>query len=305
MPSRVDKYNSDVQLENRPLSRSERNQQLYNSVYTNTTYTEFDKIETEDNVVDLSNIDELSNTRRESYQKTKIFNNDIGNNEMSFEELRRSFDDELNTNRKVQDINEILESARKNRTEEDEDEKIKRIKSAEYSILSDLSHEKLKEYHEQKKKMTPRDEENLEELINTITSNSLRNRIDDELLMDLMPEKDSETIISKNLVDEIEEYSFINDDKDEEVPDFDDIETEDKKEKQDTEEEKNDSKEKLDNSFYTKTLDLTEEDLDDSELDEEDKEFLEDNKSPLTKILLVLFTLLVLGVIAYIIYTLV
>lgn len=303
MPSRVDKYNSDVQLENRPLSRSERNQQLYNSVYTNTTYTEFDKIETEDNVVDLSNIDELSNTRRESYQKTKIFNNDIGNNEMSFEELRRSFDDELNTNRKVQDINEILESARKNRSVEDENEKIKRIKSAEYNILSDLSHEKLKEYHEQKKKMTPRDEENLEELINTITSNSLRSRIDDELLMDLMPEKDSETIISKNMLDEIEEYSFIDNDEIAESEDIDLIEN--NKENNKDESSNNEEKDKIDNSFYTKTLDLTEEDLDDSELDDEDKDFLEDNDNMLKKILLVVFTLFVLGVIAYIIYTLV
>lgn len=51
------------------------------------------------------------------------------------------------------------------------------------------------EYRENKKKMSKDEEENLEELIHTITSNSLRKKIDDELLSDLLPTEEDETII--------------------------------------------------------------------------------------------------------------
>lgn len=300
MLSRTEKYDNN-NSNNQRLTRSQKNSQLYDTIYTNTTYTQFDKIETDDNIVDLSQINDNSNNKRENYQKTKFFNQENYLEEKPFEELKKSYDEELNNNKKVYDINEILESAKKNRDISDEIEKQQRIKNAEYSILSDLSHQKLKEYHDQKKKMSRKDEEDLEELINTITSNSLRNKIDDELLMDLMPEEESETIISKQLADEIEEYNIVNTaniEISEEV-------REKLKEEPIQETNTNDKIDKIDNSFYTKTLDLSEEDLDENELEEEDKMFIEDNKSVLSKILLVLFTLIVLAVIAYLIYTLV
>ena len=52
----------------------------------------------------------------------------------------------------IGNVNDVLELARKNRSALDEEEKKRKIKSVEYSILSDLSQEKIKEYHEKKEK---------------------------------------------------------------------------------------------------------------------------------------------------------
>lgn len=282
MASRMDKYNkeennSTTSSQHQSQSRLTKNEKLYEDLYTNKVYTEFNNSNF-DNVIELDNINNNdSNTimKREQFQKSKSlipeeelsktnYNIDLLNNNVNNEEINYN-------------INDVLENAKKNRNEQDEIEKKRRIKSVEYSILSDLSQEKIKEYQEKKqKKLTKAEEENLEELIHTITSNSLRKKIDDELLSDLLPTEESETIVSKELFDKIEE-----------------IEQRTMEIKTQMEED-----DKMDNSFYTKSMDLSNEDF---EL-EEDYSFIEEKKGGIiSKVLIISLILIVICIIVYII----
>ena len=263
MPSRMDRYN---QTSRNISSRTTKNQQLYKELYSNKTYTEFTDID-KDNVIELNtNPTSSVNNRRSSFNRTRMYygpkevdtkKNNLGINSS----YQRIFDEDKE---KTYNINDIMEFARQNRTDLDEEEKKRKIKSAEYSILSDLSQEKLKEYHDRKEKgLTKDEEEQVEELIHTITSKSLRKKIDDQLLEDLLPEDDSDTLISKNLLEEIENGKL------------DDIDDDTKEQVENTA----DLDKGLDKSFYTRSMDLKREDLIlDSDEEEIDKSF-EDRKS--------------------------
>lgn len=275
MASRMDKYHSEsIQ----PVqSRSQKNEHLYEELYTNKVFTEFTNVEN-NNVVELNNSSAgFSSNKRENFQKTKsLYSDDFTSRKRFISDKKYEFEDPTEKN---YNINDILDEARKNRTTPDELEKKRHLKTVEYNILADLSQEKLKENRDKKQKLSKEEEENLEELIHTITSNSLRKKIDDELLSDLLPSEESETLISKELLDEIEDVV----DKVEENP-----------LKEDTD------GFQIDHSFYTKSMDLSKEDF---EFDEEDRSFLEDTKMSVPKkILIVLFILIVLGVIGYVIY---
>lgn len=274
MASRMEKYHSDNTKN--AYKRSEKNEKLYKQLYTNKIVTEFTNIDGV-NVVDLSSIPtDVNFSRRENYQKNKLFNSD--------ETVLKTDDDndlinnhkkELESEEKIYNINDILANAKKNRVIDDATEKRRHLKSVEYNILSDLSQEKVKNYHEQKKKLSKEEEENLEELIHTITSNSLRKKLDDELLGDLLPEEENETIVSASLAtqlnDEIEKIA-----------------------------EDEETNQTIDNSFYTKSMELS---RDDFELDEDDNSFLDDKRMSLPiKFLIVVFILVVIAVIGYVIY---
>ena len=149
------------------------------------------------------------------------------------------------------------------------------------------------EYRENKKKMSKDEEENLEELIHTITSNSLRKKIDDELLSDLLPTEEDETIISKELLASIE--------------DTEDISLEKNKANEDSDKEdflKDTTNEmEIDRSFYTKSMDLSKEDFEIDDDDSDDDSFLEESKMSTTKkIFLVCFIILVIAIVGYIVY---
>lgn len=276
MASRMDKYSDDSALPTR--SRSQKNEHLYEQLYTNKVFTEFTEVEN-DNVIDLSNVSQGSSiNRREDFQRNRVLNSEISSKRVFSLDTVNVREEKETPIEKNYNINDILDEAKKNRTLVDELEKKRHLKTVEYNILSDLSQEKLKEYREKKQKLSKDEEENLEELIHTITSNSLRKRIDDELLSDLLPSEESETLVSKQLLEEIEEADAIDKNSFEE----------------DT------AEHEIDKSFYTKSMDLSEEDFD---LDEEDRSFLEDAKmSSSKKILIILFVLVVLGIIGFIIY---
>lgn len=280
MASRMDKYHSNDATSIQ--SRSSKNKHLYEELYTNKVFTEFTNEPT--NIVDLSNLHNTSSiNRREQFQKSRLLNQDEETKKYSFDYLENT--PKVDKREKNYNINDILEDARKNRKEEDELEKKRRIKSVEYSILSDLSQEKIKEYHDKKNKLTKDEEENLEELIHTITSNSLRKKIDDELLGDLLPTEESETIISKELLEKLDEAQSSN------VEEVDSNQTDSDKEKEE---------DKIDNSFYTRSMDLSEEDF---EFDEEDRSFIDEKGMGIVpKILIGLFIIAVIIIIVYVVY---
>lgn len=280
MVSRMDKYRPDSAKNIQ--SRSKKNEHLYEQLYTNKVYTEFTNI-IDDNVVDLQSFSQ-SNVpiKREDYQKNRILNSEIQHETSQIPTVDNSKkSDSLED--KNYDINSVLENAKRNRNIDDELKQKRYLKTVEYNILSDLTMDKLKEERDKQQKLTKEEEENLEELINTITSNSLRKKIDDELLSDLLPSKDSETIISKQLLDDLEQ-----------------ADSSDNAQLTDTNsEEDDDENEGIDKSFYTKSMDLSEEDFE----MEEDNSFIDPPKMNLTeKILIVIFILLIISIIGYVLY---
>lgn len=164
-------------------------------------------------------------------------------------------------NPKVFDVNSILEEAKKNRTDIDELEKKRKLKNEEYNVLSSLN----KKYITQKDKLNKElEEDGLQELINTITSNTLTKDIQNqELFSDLMPTS-TNIELEKTKTGEMEKVN----------------KTEDGH---------------LVNSFYTRSMDLSEQDFEMSE------EFVEDNKKKRVVLIVVviLVLLLIIGVISY------
>ena len=160
---------------------------------------------------------------------------------------------------KVFDVNSVLEQAKKNRVETDELEKKRKLTNEEYNVLSNLN----KKYITDKNKIDKDvDEEELRELIDTITSNTLSNDLkESELFSELMATstdiKLEETLEKTDGVDKVEK-------------------TEDGH---------------LINSFYTKSMDLTEQDFDMSD------DFVE-KRSKKKVALIILVILILLGLIA-------
>lgn len=281
MTSRMDRHHSNsTQLQ----SRSSKNEKLYEQLYTNKVYTEFSNVS--NNVVDLNDLQNNGSlNRREQYHKSRILSGEddtLKKNKMDYFSKKQEENIEKNYN-----INDVLDEARKNRKIEDEEEKQRHLKNIEYSILSDLSQEKLKEYKDKKKQLSRQEEENLEELIHTITSNSLRKRIDDELLGDLLPSEESETVVLKQMLESIDENDDVN------------TSTNNVSNNDDTDMD-NTNDLKIDNSFYTRSMELSK---DDFELDDEDMSFLEEKKMGIVpKILIAVAILIVIGIIGYVVY---
>ena len=285
MPSRMDRYNSENENVG---SRTNNNQKLYKELYLNKTYTEFtDNVK--DNVVDLTNTNQASARTRSELNRTHLYYGNNGNNtstKNNFNQISNIYKDIINNDaeNKNYNINEIMEDAKRNRKDDDEESKQRRIKSAEYNILSDLSEEKLKEYKEKKQKgITKEEEENLEDLINTITSNSLRTKIDNQLLADLLPGEDEKT--STSLLEELADG----------LPDETDDDATDQME--DTE----DLSKGIDRSFFTRSMDLRKEDLILDDQEEADDSFKE-KSSVLKKIIIALLIIAILAIIGYILY---
>lgn len=291
MASRMERYTNNQ--DNRPTSRLERNKKVYEDLYTNVGYTQFTKLDS--NVVDLSSsssFDEQTG-RREQYQRNREVSPFISTTE-SFTMTDNHYEEELDSfdNEKVYDINEVLKEAKKNREHPDELEKRRKLRTTEYNILAELNSEKIKEYKEKKKEvLTEEEEEQLEELIHTITSNTMRQDINQQLLNDLMPTNMDETVIDENMSAELsdkiqkdmlsEETSFPKTD--------------------DNDEQKTEAI-TLDESFYTKSMDLSKEDLESDDSEDELFDDVAPKRSKIVKIFIVLAMLVILIVILIIAY---
>ena len=287
MTSRMERYNNSSR---NISSRTVKNQQLYKNLYSNKTYTEFTDID-HDNVIELkSNSDNSINTRRSNFNRSRINYSDITspNRRRSDLDIKNSYSKVLEEDKeKSYNINDIMEMARRNRTELDDEEKERRIRSAEYSILTDLSQEKLKEYQERKEKgLTKDEEENLEELIHTITSNGLRKKIDDQLLTDLLADEDSDTFVSKKMLDEIETKTTDENDEDTNIK----LET------------TKDFEKRLDTSFYTRSMDLKKEDFIVPDKENDDFSFEDETDGPLKVVVTIALVFIVSAIIGYVFY---
>lgn len=305
---RMDRYEDE---KTSSPKRSIKNQELYQDISSNTKYT---------NITDVTNLNayELLNREentRESYQQRKRYQ-DIENQPKSKKELETFNHLYPKTERKIYDINSVLEDARKNRKEQDELEEKRKLKYTSYNILAGVNLEELAKYREEKKKRnaTP-EEEGIRELMDTIASKTLAGELDKEttvdLLSDLMatsamdkvaPQKTEEHDEIKEAIKELEKETNIQEKEqssdDEEIEEQEkNIEDEDDVTDQSIEIDISETGEnKIDNSFYTKSMDLSNEDFDMSD------DFQEKGLPLPLKILSIISFLAVVAVTAFFVY---
>ena len=256
---RMERY--DNSSGKRIRSRTEKNQDLYNdlgSLEKYTTLTDVSKIE----AVEL-NAAKKNYRTREGYHSLKDY--DINIEKPTVKKELDEFNFLYNDQHKTYDINKVLEEAKELR-ERDSLEKKRKLHNEKYNIL-ESSKEDLEKFKEETKlRHKPiENEKELEDLIHTITSKELRDEIDkaenndnNSLLSDLMATNVNEEVL-KPIATKIEDSKV----------------EEDTKQIEKVKEKTMSLKDKIDKSFYTKSLDLSEEDF---ETDDEEEEFVKSSK---------------------------
>lgn len=304
MRSRMERYEKEEQ--GQTARRSNKNQELYENIGRNTKYTNFTDV-TNANAFDLGTAQKNYRTR-EGYHQIKEYNDFVPEPKVKKEldEFNYLYQDHEN---KVYDINSVIAEAKKNRIKKDEMEAKRKLKNTNYNILASLNPEELEKYRKEKVERTKPDEEELRELIDTITSKTLAGEIDQRTSVDLLSD-----LMATNMMDRVEMPQ-----KDEEESPEDEIENE-PEDTEEIEEKLSLSKEILDKDqinkvnklkeekgsgsimdesdtdFYTRSMDLSDKDF---EMDDEFKE----KKMPLAiKIILIILVIAVIAVAGYFIY---
>lgn len=272
METRSSRYLDDDVSTKPNLSRAHKNKYLYDEVNNKIAYEEIDSLDMYDGI----ELDRESPIKtREEYQRMK----DSARVEKEVVDVTREFEEE-----KVYDINSILEEAKKNRVIPDELEKKRKLQNVEYSILNDLS----QKYVNKKEKLDEDlEKEGIRELIDTITSHNLVSELsdieseedssDDDLMSDLLATNTMNAIEGISLEEDIAKDILIKETDKEEEADEDKVIEDDGC---------------LVNSFYTRSMDLSEHDF------ELRDEIVEDNKEKRKILILVILIILVIIAIA-------
>ena len=296
---RMDRYQDAV--EEPKLTRSNKNQELYDSIGNNTRYTSFSDV-TNANAIDISS--KKNSTTREGYHQIKEYQ-DVAPTpraKRELEEFKSIYKDREN---KVYDINNVLEEARKNRQEKDELEEKRKLKNQSYNILSNLNKEELEKCRQERldKVIHPSDDE-IRELIDTITSKTLAGDIKaaSSLLGDLMATSIMDKVEASDEIPDEEKEEDDDDDSIDEKIDITAIEVAASKEKElakaedDETASQDDKTQTQDIEFYSRSMDLSDKDF---EMDDEFKE----RKLPLiVKILIFLIIIVILAAVGYFIW---
>ncbi len=283
MRSRMERYHHEEIEENNRTSRSSKNEELYRDIGKNTKYTNFTDI-SHVNAVNFEEASKSSRTRQ-GYHQMKDYSDIFEQPKVKKEldEFNYLYQDHEN---RVYDINSVLKDARENRENKDELEKKRKLKNTNYNILASLNPEELEKYRLEKQKNNKPDPEELKELIDTITSKTLRGEIDKattvNLLSDLMASSPTDEVRAEDI-----ELS-------KQIVDQDPIEkAKNKGEKKDLDNSSTNELDGMDRSFYTRSMDLSDKDFNFSEGEES-------KKIPVFfKVLLALLLLIVLGVAIY------
>lgn len=273
MRNRMDKYNE--YSSKKEIRRTNKNKDLYDNFYTNNTYYE-ERGQVSNAYEYDSNTSPYSS--RSNYQKVKDYRQLLKPKEISSkEELKRylEMDEKINL-----DLNEIMQRAKKNRDiEEQEEERKRKIRNSQYNIFEGATLEELKK----RKEEIDKEKDEIEDLINTISSKSLKEDIEKEASKDLLSD-----LISDDETDKVGttgDNSVITESVSKLILD--------KEEERKNKSEVSD----IDRSFYTKSMDLSDEDF------ETEDEFAELNEKKHTgiKVFLVLVLLIVISVAIYLI----
>lgn len=287
MKSRMDRYNTNLKDAGYTRgSRQTRNSELYNNIGNNTKYTNFTDV-SQLNAISLDDAKKNYRTR-EGYQTIKEYGNVERRPKVAKEldEFNYLYQDHEN---RVYDINSVLAKAKENRKEKDALEEKRKLKNTNYNILANLNPEELKRYREEKNNRNKPDEDQLRDLINTITSKTLAGEISKEASVDLLSD-----LMATNVKDRIEPEEKMNLSK--EIIDHESLKKiQQAKEQAKEDNTKNQELKDMDQSFYTKSMDLSDKDF--------DFEDIEEKKIPvIIKILLILILVALIVVGAYFVY---
>lgn len=258
MDSRLDKYDN-----NSSMSRTSRNEELYKKINNG----ELDNFSVRSNAtvlgeqaeeIDVEKIKKILDKRYNDTPKRKSIRV-----EPSEVESRIAFDDT-----KEYDINSVLEKAKDAKAETYEEMRAQKIHNTQFNILSNLNIPTEKNEEEKQK------EDDLMELINTITINEIKQKEDDEddegldLLDDLKGSDDTQ--VYGAMSEQIKSIAEVKKEEHQEEP----VESKEPVKKEEN---------SIDNSFYTHSL-FKKKDFSDSSTD-----FLEEEKLGIgVKILIVL-----------------
>ena len=287
---RMDRYKDDISQQEK---RSEKNKDLYQNTnkYTNITDVATSNVYEINN----SNNNKESKTTRENYQKLRKYQmiDEVPKVKKELEDFKYLYQ---RNEDKIYDINSVLEAARKNKKDKDNLEEKRKLKHTSYNVFSGVNLEELLKYREEKKKRVETEEEKgIRELVDTIASKTLAGEIDKKTSVDLLSD-----LMATNMLDKVSASDELEKDE-EKTEEIEDTQTDDKinlDEIKDLEEKslEDTQDKKIDKEFYTRTMDLSEEDF------EMDNEFAE-TKVPLgLKIFIFIIILAVVAVAAYFIY---
>lgn len=293
MPYRMDRYKEDLPEE--MLSRSSRNQELYKEVGTNPKYTNITDV-TSANAIDITDATKRRETR-EGYQQMLSLNPTL-----KTPKVKKELDDfnylyQTRENR-IYDINRVLEEAHKKRDKKEEEaEEKRRLKNDDYNITVSSDKEELKKYLEEKQnRYIHPDEDELKTLINTISSKTLATDIENYTNSNLLSD-----LLATNILDKVEKPVKDTPPKKESDLDEKDLEILKKelsKQKEEAKEDQNETSlpQEADNDFYTRSMDLSNEDF-------EDDEFMKEKEMPLAlKIFLIIILIAALLTAGYFIW---
>ena len=237
MNSRLDKYyeNNDEVVS----SRVHKNEELYKEI----SKSEIDGYEVKSNAtvlgenkneIDVDKIKKILDNKYNEIPKRKSIRLEDTEEEKEEEETTKEYD-----------INVVLEKAREQKSENYEEERLKKLRDTQFDILKNLDIEKTKKENEQDE-LDDLEEDNLKSLINTIALNEKNNATNTSLdiLSDLKGSGNTEVLTG--LKEEIE-----------------------KKEEEETEElnKTNTSTTNLVNSFYTSSNAIKKKDFEDIDED--------------------------------------
>ncbi len=224
MASRMDRY---YKTEDNISQRTQKNKSLYNEIHNTITYDDYKQI---------PRINEISE------EKLKELIEEEKKPKRQYKEISRpSVFEEIDKEQKNYDINEALEKAKNNNQRQNYN--YHKLTKEQLELI-----DKIKNYKASKKE----DDENLNELLNTLASTSLLKDLNDKdlslnLLSDLKSDDENTQVAGIETVNEILEAK----------------EKYEKENKDDNFVEEN--TEKIDNSFYTSSMKFDREDFDDIE----------------------------------------
>ncbi len=296
MKSRMDRYRNIESTDHEVYSRSNKNKDLYKNIGNNTSYTNF----TDVSKIDAFSLDDArrNNNTREGYKTIREYGSvdTRPKSQKDLDEFNYLYQDHEN---RVYDINSVLEKAKENRKNKDELEEKRKLKNTNYNILASLNKEELERYRKDKAERNKPDDNELRNLIDTITSKTLAGEISKETGVDLLSD-----LMATNVMDRVDPKEY---DKKEEKQSYDNMELSnivlDKEDISKIEKVKNeminttdDIMKDLDKSFYTKSMDLSDKDFD---FDNDEDGYEESRLSLVLKLILLIILLAVLFVGVY------
>ena len=297
---RMDRYKDE---QTQTEKRSEKNRDLYQNTNKYTNITDV----TNANVYEINSERKEGRTSRENYHQLKKYQNveEVPKVKKDLEDFKYLYQ---RNEKKVYDINSVIENARKNKKEKDDLEEKRKLKHTSYNVLSGVNLEELLKYREEKKNRAVTEEEKeIRELVDTIASKTLAGEIDKATSVDLLSD-----LMATNMLDKVEAPEKMGDDNQEKEEEKSDQEPEQVKEeisdnleeitlsdqiKQIDEEMTIGIKDKkIDTDFYTRSMDLSEEDFD------MDNEFVDKKLPFVVKLLIFILITAVIAVAAYFIH---